>query len=198
MASGNSAGRLYIVHNPCQARPGFISVLGHAGPICNVSWAAGDGTIYTIGAKDHTILQWKCVYDGAKESGDEGGLSCEDSEVERDAGHEYPKGAIARKKDFLSAGEKKDAGGGTNPPESPQWTSMICPPSAPRDDEPSLSEDVYELNVSLFLSHPLKKVLAQFPYLFFLHLRVLGYTKFLFCSAHPGITYTVCARGAYL
>ena len=37
----------------------------------------------TIGAKDHMVMQWKCVYDAARESGDEGGLSCEDSDVDK-------------------------------------------------------------------------------------------------------------------
>jgi WD40 repeat protein len=172
-----------VAHSPCQGRPGFISATGHAGPVSSVSWSAGDGTILTTGSKDHTILQWKCVYDSAKESGDEGGLSCDDSEVDRDAGHEYPSNAIARKKGDLSTSSSSagtgtgigsgvnggdrgvttaggrgsgggrggggGGGGGGNPLEAAQWTSVICPPSLPKDDDQTLPDRLFDLDVRI-------------------------------------------------
>lgn len=45
-----------------------------------------------MGARDHTVLQWRCVFDNARESGDEAGAVnlAEDSEIELDGGHEHP------------------------------------------------------------------------------------------------------------
>jgi len=160
VACGDNAGRLVVAHAPCFHRPRFLSATGHAGPIAAIGWAAGDGRIFTIGAKDHVILQWKVVYDEARESGDEGGKSCEDSEVERDGGKGLK--AVARKRGahtgvttkllpkdaaagaLVPAGEsKKDSG---PPPVLPPWTGSICAPSKAATESAAAPTDQLELD----------------------------------------------------
>ena len=121
IACGNSGGRLQIVHNPCPNRAGYVGSTGHAGAVSQVGWLPGDGTIVTIGNKDHCILQWKVVFDEVRESGEEGGVDCEDSEVERDAGHEVKDGVIQRVTD--------------NYGKVPLWHSSIAPPSDIQEDD---------------------------------------------------------------
>jgi hypothetical protein len=96
LASGNTAGRVYVTHYPCQDRAGFADSLAHAGPVPRVAWGAGDVYVVSVGQKDHAVMKWRAVYDDARDSGDEGGMSCEDSEVERDGGHEFTDGEIVR------------------------------------------------------------------------------------------------------
>lgn len=122
LACGTNAGRLFISHFPCPEKTGFVSDAAHSGPISQVTWAAGDGTLLSTGSRDHTILQWRCVYDDARESGDEGGLSCDDSEEDRDAGHEFPETAISRRLPAPSA-------------QTTAWMSSVIPPSIIRDDD---------------------------------------------------------------
>lgn len=117
LATGNSAGRLYLVHNPCQSLAGFVGDNGHAGAISQVGWIAGDSAVISIGAKDNAIFQWKCVYDVSRESGDEGGLSCDDSEIERDCGHEEV--AVSAKQTLMT--------------QQP-WLANIAPPALVSDD----------------------------------------------------------------
>lgn len=123
MACGNSGGRLQVVHNPCPQRGGFVSSRGHAGSISQVGWLAGDGTIITIGNRDSCVFQWSVVFDEVMESGEEGGVDCEDSEVDRDAGHEFPDKAIVRSSD--------------NYGKVPLWHSAITPPSDIQDEDPA-------------------------------------------------------------
>lgn len=122
LACGTNAGRLFISHFPCPEKSGFISDAAHSGPISQVSWAAGDGTVLSTGSRDHAILQWKCVYDDSRESGDEGGMSCDDSEEERDAGHEFTESSIVRKLAAPSA-------------QSTAWMASVTPPSVIKDDD---------------------------------------------------------------
>jgi microtubule-associated protein-like 6 len=127
-AAGNTSGRLFVVHNPCQGLAGFVGDNAHAGPISQIGWIAGDGTVVTTGSRDNSIMQWRCVYDMSRESGDEGGLSCEDSEVERDAGHE-PFAVTLADAPVATTGQA-------------MWMANISPPSIVRDDNnsvPSLS-----------------------------------------------------------
>ena len=98
LASGNSAGRLYVTHNPCSSHPRFLSVAAHAGSVSRIGWGAGDSRIFTLGEKDHVVMQWKVQYDDARESGEEGGHSCDDSELDQDGGGGYADRPIARKK----------------------------------------------------------------------------------------------------
>eukprot|EP00606_Chrysophyceae_sp_TOSAG23-5_P001243 GSChrysophyteH2.ASY1.ANO1.529.1 assembled CDS len=120
LAGGTTSGRLVVTHNPCPARAGFIGSLGHAGPISQVGWLAGDGNIISIGAKDHCVLQWKCVFDETKESGDEKGGG-EDSEVERDGGHEIGDNVVQRETDNFG--------------KIVPWTLSISPPSDVAEDD---------------------------------------------------------------
>jgi hypothetical protein len=64
-------------------------------------------------------MQWRVLYDDIRESGDEGGLSCQDSVVEKDVGHEAqkPRGGIAV------------SGSGSTAVSIAESTSVICPPS---------------------------------------------------------------------
>ena len=117
VAAGTTGGSVVVAHNPCPERAGFIRVSGHSGPVSQVAWLAGDHTILSIGQKDHCIMQWKCVFDSTRESGDEGGLSCEDSEVERDGGHEFKDSQVVRFTDNMG--------------KIQQWATAISPPSAP-------------------------------------------------------------------
>lgn len=131
VAAGTSSGKVIIAHNPCPERSGFVSATGHSGPVSQVGWMAGDHTLVSLGQKDHCILQWKCVFDTTRESGDEGGLSCEDSEVERDAGREFKDAEIIRYSDNMG--------------KLQQWATAISPPSAPDPDnttEPSLTPKI--------------------------------------------------------
>ena len=121
LAAGTTGGTIVVAHNPCPERPGYIRVSGHSGPISQVGWLAGDHTIISIGQKDHCILQWKCVFDTTRESGDEGGLSCEDSEVDRDGGHEFKDSDIVRFTDNMGRVQ--------------QWATAISPPSAPEVED---------------------------------------------------------------
>lgn len=129
VATGNSGGRVIISHFPCPTRAGFVSFAGHAGPISQVSWMAGDGTILTIGRKDHSILQWKCKFDMIRESGDEGGKSCADSVAERDCGHDG-----SRMDKYLAS------------PTS-ESISVICPPSDIKDFNDSTPTTNVDLEV---------------------------------------------------
>lgn len=118
IATGNSSGRIFVSHYPCPDVSGFIGDGGHAGPIAQTSWIAGDGSIITIGAKDNGIFQWKCIYDESRESGDEGGISCDDSEIERDCGCEYLNVKLGIKEEHVSQ----------------LWMSNIVAPTIVKDD----------------------------------------------------------------
>lgn len=123
-ACGNSAGRIFVSYYPCQKRAGFVGSNAHAGPISQIGWLAGDGMLISIGAKDNAIMQWKCIYDDPKDSGDEGGLSCDDSDVERTGGHEFKAKRIVKKTKNVN--------------EAKPWQGAICPPSTPPDDDLSM------------------------------------------------------------
>lgn len=160
IASGNDAGRLVVAHQPCPLRPRFISATGHAGQISKIAWSAGDGRIFTIGSKDHIILQWKVVYDDTRESGDEGGASCEDSEVERDGGHDYKDGAIARRKPRIltkdasnksmkvaaDRGDEDEGEGRLVPQILAPWTTAICQPSIAVSEDSTLPSEQMEID----------------------------------------------------
>jgi WD40 repeat protein len=120
LACGNTCGRVFLSHNPCIREAGFSDQFGHAGAISRIGWSAGDSYVVTIGSIDNVIMQWKCVYDAAKESGDEGGRSCEDSDVEKLGGQE-----------FKIATKSKSASSEVNP----QWITNIAPPSDLQDDD---------------------------------------------------------------
>ena len=121
LSCGNSAGKVYVVYNPCPERSGFIAESGHAGPVSQVTWIAGDGTLLTVGAKDHAVMQWRCIYDNSRESADEGGISCEDSEVERDGGREPRAVVPVRRSTGLAQ----------------PWLSAVIPPTNIEDDDQS-------------------------------------------------------------
>ena len=88
VASGSTAESIAVAHFPCFKRGGFVQGAGHASAVSQLSWLAGDGVVMSAGSKDRTLLQWKCVYDQTRDSGREGGHSCEDSEIEFDGGHQ--------------------------------------------------------------------------------------------------------------
>ena len=167
IAVGDNAGRLVVAHNPCAHRPRFLSATGHAGPISAIGWTAGDGRVFTLGAKDHVILQWKVVYDEARESGDEGGKSCEDSEVEKDGGRGLK--VVARKRQALvgvtnklsTTKEKADNAKSTGiikkgdtfaqensdvPSKLPPWTESIAQPSQDVKESPAMPSDRLEID----------------------------------------------------
>jgi microtubule-associated protein-like 6 len=131
LATGNTAGRLFVTHYPCQDRAGFVGSVGHSGPIAQVAWVAGDGVIISIGVKDFSILQWKCIYDTTRESGDEGGISCEDSDVNRTGGHEFK---IAKKKKV------------TNFSSTKPWQSTIYPPSDVKENDSNVPSTRMDLD----------------------------------------------------
>lgn len=117
LAVGNTGGKIQVVHNPCQDKAGFVSNAGHAGPISQVAWVAGDGMLLTAGIKDHVVMQWKCMYDQTRESGNEGGLSCDDSQVDMDGGMEFHARDIVRTNNDLGLVNAE------------LWKSNISPPS---------------------------------------------------------------------
>ena len=174
LAAGSNAGNITIGHNPYPKRSGFLQCSGHAGHISSVAWLAGDGALMSIGSRDHTLMQWKCIYDGTRESGDEGGRSCEDSDIEIDGGHELSSintnwlvrstarkqattapstqalsstvaGAVTVVADQSTAAvESKSSNAET---ETGNWLSMICAPSnLPKDDQ-SLPSDKFLIDV---------------------------------------------------
>jgi WD40 repeat protein len=124
LASGNTDGRIFVVHNPCQDIAGFVGDNGHAGPVSQVAWIAGDTSIISIGAKDHSICQWRLVYDNNRESGDEGGISCDDSEIERDGGNDQ----------LIQAVLHDDKAQSLTGAQQQAWMSNVAPPTHVKDD----------------------------------------------------------------
>ena len=139
LASGNTAGRIFLVHNPCQELAGFVGDAGHAGPVSGMQWLAGDSALITIGSKDHTILQWKCIYDTGRESGDEGGISCDDSELERDGGNEELN-SIVKDKTEMDVEEEGFITGA----QMQGWMASVTAPSHLRDDNTNLPPLIVE------------------------------------------------------
>jgi len=145
LAGGSNAGTLTVAHNPYPQKAGFLKSSGHAGRISSLAWVAGDGAILSIGTKDHTLMQWKCLYDNTRESGDEGGRSCDDSEMEIDGGHELSKTALRASGIVASLMPLDSAASGGSSSTAEQkvsedkllsnWYSMVCAPSNIRDDD---------------------------------------------------------------
>jgi WD40 repeat protein len=131
---GNTAGSIYIAHSPCPERAGFLKCSGHAGPISQLSWMAGDATLISTGLCDHTILQWKCVFDTTRESGDECGKSGDDSEIDIDNGHQLT---------GLDTGDVFLLPKKTDEPNT--WHSMITPPSNLADEDMSAISASFDL-----------------------------------------------------
>lgn len=124
LACGNTDGRIFLVHNPCPDISGFVGDNGHAGPVSQIAWIAGDTSIISIGAKDHSICQWRLIYDNNRESGDEGGISCDDSEIERDGGNDQLFSRVSHDEKSLSlTGAQQQA-----------WMSNVAPPTHVQDD----------------------------------------------------------------
>jgi len=67
LAAGNSAGNVYLAHNPCPDRAGFLKCSGHAGAVNHLAWVAGDTYLLSCGSNDHMVLQWKCVFENTRE-----------------------------------------------------------------------------------------------------------------------------------
>jgi len=134
LAAGNSAGNVYLAHYPCPDRAGFLKCSGHAGPVNHLAWVAGDTYLLSCGSNDHMVLQWKCVFETTRESGDEGGKSCQDSEVDADGGHQ----PVLSNRFLNLQSPMKD--------NSIQWTSMIAAPSNMKEDDVSAPNVDVELN----------------------------------------------------
>jgi WD40 repeat protein/Ca2+-binding EF-hand superfamily protein len=129
-AMANNCGRVHVSHTPAPARCGFVSFMGHAGPVSQLQWMAGDGVIITTGRKDHAVMQWRVFYDDIRESGDEGGLSCQDSAAEKDVGYEA---------------QLKSA-----KPYTPENISVICPPSDIKFYDESVPQQEAVMEVSFW------------------------------------------------
>jgi hypothetical protein len=170
VAGGSTCGSVTVAHNPYPSRAGFVQATGHAGSISALAWVAGDGSLLSVGAKDHALLQWKCVFDASRESGDEGGRSCEDSEIEIDGGHELTGTALRVSGQPGSYGpsafKKRSAGGEHAAPgltiadikattaeekAASNWYTMICAPSNLKDDDQSAPTTRCTLDVSNYL-----------------------------------------------
>ena len=113
---GSTNGRIYVTYFPCPKRSGFVGSLGHSGNVSQLGWTYGDKNVISIGTKDYATFQWKCKFDNGNESGDEGGISCEDSDIERLGGNEYKKNDILRKNKNADIIEMP-------------WQTSIMPPS---------------------------------------------------------------------
>lgn len=154
LAGGSNAGSLTVAHNPYPHKAGFVQCSGHAGRISSLAWVAGDGAILSIGTKDHTLMQWKCLYDNSRESGDEGARSCEDSEMEIDGGHELTRTAlrvsginaslVPHDSSTAPAAEHKVS----EEKHLSNWYSMVCAPSNIRDDDQALPSVKIDMDVS--------------------------------------------------
>jgi hypothetical protein len=152
LAGGSNAGSLTVAHNPYPRKAGFVQCAGHAGRISSLAWVAGDGAILSIGTKDHTLMQWKCLYDNTRESGDEGARSCEDSEMEIDGGHELSRTALRVSGIVASAAPLEGSATAAEQKSSEErqlsnWYSMVCAPSNIRDDDQALPDAQIELDV---------------------------------------------------
>lgn len=211
LAAGSNAGNITIGHNPYPKRSGFLQCSGHAGHISSVAWLAGDGALMSIGSRDHTLMQWKCIYDGTRESGDEGGRSCEDSDIEIDGGHELSSintnwmvrstarkqattapstqtssstvaGAIAVVADQSAATESKSSNAET---ETGNWLSMICAPSnLPKDDQ-SLPSDRFLIDVRY------DTTLSSFIIIMTTTIIIIAIMQYSCCSIHFIILFIV-------
>lgn len=153
VAGGNNAGGVTIAHNPYPQKAGFVQSSGHAGRISSLAWVAGDGALLSIGTKDHSLMQWKCLYDGTRESGDEGGRSCDESEIDIDGGHELTKTSLRVSGVVASALAHGAAEGGVVEHKSSEeklsnWYSMICAPSNIVDDDQRTPNVKINLDVS--------------------------------------------------
>ena len=155
VAAGSNAGSITVAHNPYPHKAGFLQSAGHAGRISSLAWVAGDGALMSVGTKDHTLMQWKCLYDGTRESGDEGGRSCEESEIEIDGGHELTKTAlrvsgipaVPTGPSISSDGAIVEHKTGAGEERLSNWYSMICAPSNIRDDDDALPNAKLSLEV---------------------------------------------------
>jgi microtubule-associated protein-like 6 len=150
VAAGNNAGGVTVAHNPYPRKAGFLHSSGHAGRISSLAWVAGDGALLSIGTKDHALLQWKCLYDNTRESGNEGGRSCEESEMEIDGGHELTQTAL--RVSGVAANAVPLDGAGSIEQKTPEeslanWYSMICAPSTIHDDDQAVPDAKFELEV---------------------------------------------------
>ena len=86
VAAGSSCGAVSLARFPFPRRGGFVRGGQHACGVAQLAWVAGDGALLSVGGADRTIMQWKVIFDDARESGNEGGKSCDDSGIEFDAG----------------------------------------------------------------------------------------------------------------
>ena len=125
LACGNTSGRIFLSHNPCINEAGYVDDFSHSGNVSRVSWTSGDSYLISIGSTDHTIMQWKCLYDNARESGEEGGLSCDDSDLETIGG-----------KEFIYKSKPSNE----NAIANPQWVTNIAPPSDILDDDETVPQ----------------------------------------------------------
>lgn len=163
LAAGSNAGSITIAHNPYPQRAGFLQSSAHAGYVSSMAWVAGDASLLSICTKDHTLMQWKCLYDCTRESGNEGGKSCDDSEIEIDGGHELSKVPIAISNSNAHADVKKAkiqlTTDGTEVVETKSstedvevevgnWYSMVCAPSNLFKDNQSIPSDKFNVDVS--------------------------------------------------
>lgn len=176
LASGNTAGSLYVAHNPYPKKSGFVKGFAHAGPVSQIAWLAGDGGIITIGSKDHSIMQWKCVYDNTREviAGTEevgtnssnnnisnGTAGVDDSDIEEDGG--YPKRSVkltsnqpaptthAASSEYKQTADNEVAPIADTNAERGVWQTMICPPSNAVPENSAAPDHNFEIDVcSLF------------------------------------------------
>lgn len=81
-AVGLRNGRTLVSHNPCPQKAGFLDCLGHTGNVAQLCWLAGDTGFISISTNDHSIMQWKCIYDHHIEDAEDGFLPGDISDQE--------------------------------------------------------------------------------------------------------------------
>eukprot|EP01038_Epipyxis_sp_PR26KG_P009724 gene9724-13087_t len=140
VCAGTRAGSIHLGYYPFVNKKGFIRALAHTGPVSQLAWIAGDGSLVSIGSKDHTIMQWKCVYENSRELVDETQTTHMqqdiDSEVEIDGGHQKMVPLKQKVSTIIGADEsmlEPDSSSAVVPDRS-LWRNMVCPPSTPLND----------------------------------------------------------------
>ncbi|GMI46711.1 hypothetical protein TrCOL_g1657 [Triparma columacea] len=119
VASIDNFGRLKVWRYPCHSEnPGCLAYRGHGWKGGGVKWLPKDSHLVSLGARDRCIFQWKVREEGKKDSGDEGGESGEDSELELDGGMGGVSSVV------LEGGVYAEAFVGIKP-----WNKSMVPPS---------------------------------------------------------------------
>ena len=74
LVSADEFGKVNLFSHPTSVEGSACRVgIAHAGHVGGVAWACDDARVYTIGAADTCVMQWRVAHAGRAEHADEGG-----------------------------------------------------------------------------------------------------------------------------